>query len=609
MVHRPIRRILLVQLPIPPSDAERVEGNVPLAAAFLKLHARRQGFERDFEIDIFPPNLSDTLGDQGLLETILRHQPDAVGFTCFVWNVERSLWLAEKIKLARPEVKIVLGGPEITADNRWAAEHRTVDRAIFGEGEAAFVQLLASFRDGTDFVPVRCPLDNLDAVDSPYLEGLLEVAPGGTMFLETVRGCRFHCKYCYYAKSDRDLRFLSAERIEANVRYAVERGVGEIFLLDPTINQRPDFDDFLRRLARSNPDRKIEFSGELRAEGIDRHKAELLRAANFAELEIGLQSVEPTAQRLMNRPVNLDAWAAGVRALMAAGIRVRLDLILGLPGDTADSIRRGIDFLAQFRPEAEMQIFNLSILPGTAFRAEADKLRLKYQAKPPYYIFQTPTLDADQIFSLMEEAQSALGVEFDKPALPLIEQQAAGFIPALRLTSQAARSTGINPAARAQIIDLDDPNSKPPLPADFNLVATLHLRSADFSRVETRATQLVADTLRSNPHITLQIVLEPLGNSKRLRLELLEEIFAACYASTSYLDRFYSLQPGHLLGAKRLFVLLAIEERPKLGSEWIEAIAERAHFVWHENEPPITPLEEYESFLSTPPGKRIDGLA
>jgi hypothetical protein len=593
MADRPIRRILLVQLPIPPSGAESVVGNVPLAAAFLKLYARRQGFERDFEIDIFPPNQVDTLGDQGLLEAILQREPDAVGFTCFVWNVERSLWLAEQIKLARPDVKIVLGGPEITADNRWATEHRAVDRAIFGEGEAAFGQLLASFRDGTDFAPVRCPLENLDAVDSPYLEGIMDVAPGETMFLETVRGCRFRCKYCYYAKSDRDLRFLSADRIEANVRYAVERGAGEIFLLDPTINQRPDFDDFLRLLALANPERKLAFSGELRAEGIDRSKAELLRAANFTELEIGLQSVEPAAQRLMNRPVNLDAWASGVRALMATGIRVRLDLILGLPGDSADSIRRGIDFLSQFRPEAEMQIFNLSILPGTAFRAEADNLQLKYQAKPPYYVFQTPTLDADRIFSLMEEAQSALGVEFDKPALPTVEQRAEGF----------------NPSARLRYIDLDDPNSKPPLPTEYKLVTTLHLRSADFSLVENRATQLVAEALRSNPHITLQIVLEPLGDSKRLRFELLEEIFAACYASTSYLDRFYSLQPGHLLGAKRLFVLLAIEERSKLGPAWIEAIAGRAHILWHGNEPPKTPLAEYESFLSSPLGKRIDGPA
>ena len=533
-----------------------------------------------------------------------------VGFTCFVWNVERSLWLAERIKLARPDVKIVLGGPEITADNRWATEHRAVDRAIFGEGEAAFVQLLASFRDGTDFAPVRCPLENLDAVDSPYPEGILEVDPGGTMFLETVRGCRYRCKYCYYAKSDRDLRFLSAERIEANVRYAVERGAGEIFLLDPTINQRPDFDDFLRLLARANPERKLAFSGELRAEGIDRQEAELLRAANFAELEIGLQSVEPTAQRLMNRPVNLDAWAVGVRALMAAGIRVRLDLILGLPGDTADSIRRGIDFLSQFRPEAEMQIFNLSILPGTAFRSEADKLQLKYQAKPPYYVFQTPTLDADRIFSLMEEAQSALGVEFDKPALPTVEQRAEGFNPSVCCGTPICNSAeGLNPSARLRYIDLDDPKSEPPSPADYNLVTTLHLRSADFSRVENRATQLVAEALRSNPHITLQIVLEPLGDPKHLRFELLEEIFAACYASTSYLDRFYSLQPGHLFGAKRLFVLLEIEERSKIGPAWIEAIAGRAHLLWHGNEPPKTPLEEYESFLSSPLGKRIEGRA
>jgi radical SAM superfamily enzyme YgiQ (UPF0313 family) len=599
-----VRRILLVQLPIPPAGAQSIEGNVPLAAAFLKLHARRQGLEHDFEIDILPTDLANSLGDQGLLEAILQHEPDLVGFTCYLWNIERSLWLAERIKLARPEVKILLGGPEITADNRWVLENAAVDHAILGEGELAFSALLNELRENRSSAASglfgsaagyangcadrQNVLDPLDAVSSPYLEGILNAGENRMMLLETVRGCRFQCKYCYYSKRNHALRYLSYEQIEANLRHAIECGVGEVFLLDPTINQRADFTDFLRLLERCNAGRQLTFSGELRAEGIDAEAAKLLRAANFTELEIGLQSVEPRAHRLMGRPVNLEAWQRGVRCLMAEEIRVRLDLIIGLPGDTADSIRRGIDFLAQFRPAAEIQIFNLSILPGTEFRRDAVALRLKYQARPPYYVHQTAALDAEQMFSLMEESQKRLEIELDAPDVPFSPRRAP-----------TEGWSGERPGVRASdvTLDLDDPSVEMLPPSDVGLVTTLLLRSADFSQVESRAVEVVAEIHRTNPHITLQIVLAPHRQPEQLRTELMQKLLEACFRTTSYLDRFYSMHPGHLLGAKRVFVLLPLAERSIRRQDWIREIGQYANILWHGNGTSSDDWEEFEHFI------------
>ena len=120
-----IRRILLVQLPVPPPGAQTMEGNVPLAAAFLKLYARRQGIGTRFRDRHFSAETRQyarrSRTASGRFASV---GPTLVGFTCYVWNIERSLWLAEQIKRARPEVKILLGGPEITADNRWVLENR-----------------------------------------------------------------------------------------------------------------------------------------------------------------------------------------------------------------------------------------------------------------------------------------------------------------------------------------------------------------------------------------------------------------------------------------------------------------------------------------------------
>ena len=145
------------------------------------------------------------------------------------------------------------------------------------------------------------------------------------MLLETVRGCRFRCSYCYYPKSHDALAFSRPQQIVGLIcAMPRSRLVSEVVLLDPTLNQRPDFADFLRGLARGNPQRQLAFSGELRAEGIDAAPRPAVREANFHEVEIGLQSVEPRAWQLMGRPTNLAAFERGVNALLAEGIKVQV---------------------------------------------------------------------------------------------------------------------------------------------------------------------------------------------------------------------------------------------------------------------------------------------
>src|SRR6516165_11311499 len=84
------RRVLLIQLPIPQPGMQPAEGNVPLAAGYLKLFARLGGLDDDYEIEILPARLANTLSDCGLAAEILARQPWMVGWTCYLWNVERS---------------------------------------------------------------------------------------------------------------------------------------------------------------------------------------------------------------------------------------------------------------------------------------------------------------------------------------------------------------------------------------------------------------------------------------------------------------------------------------------------------------------------------------
>jgi radical SAM superfamily enzyme YgiQ (UPF0313 family) len=584
------RRIVLAQLPIPPLGPQPIRGNVPLAAAYLQLFARRQGLEDCYEFTIIPAEEANTLGDRALVQAIAGRNPWLAGFTCYVWNIERTLWICRELKRLRPDVKIVLGGPEITPDNGWVLESPNYDYAVVGEGEQTFAELLDYLRGSRRALPqlnfgiaglyvppaaaprfrpecnpaFREPMHDINQLGSPYLAGILDAADEQMLLLETTRGCVFKCKFCYYPKSYDQQYFLSFDLVRANLRHARARGAAEVFLLDPTLNQRKDFADLLRLIAAENPDQQFRCFGELRAEGITEATARLLRAANFTEVEVGLQSIDPDAMDLMDRKNNLRAFERGVRAMRADGITVKVDLIVGLPGDSVESVRRGMHYLREGALFDDVQVFNLAILPGTDFREEAPALRLKFQSRPPYYVLQTPTLARADLFQLMQEAEDIFGVEFDAQPAPVLDL--------------------IDPQAVARI-DLDQ-GDELECPAGLRRQAfTLWFRSRNFARHREAVASIIRRVLVDNPFATLQVILEPSADSgsaafvEEMAHSLLSGWLSVCLEQPTYLDRYYSMQPGGLNGAKRLVLLLPEEWEPHLPADWLEATREHAATV------------------------------
>ncbi len=593
------RTIVLVQLPIPQPGMSPARGNVPLAAGYLKMHAQNAGLSDAYQIDILPTPLANTLSDVGLVDAICCHDPWMVGFTCYLWNIDRTLYVAKLLKQRRPDLRIIVGGPEITADNAWVLERSELDFAAIGEGEQTFVDLLNDLRSrdwpsraidglwvstkngnrsgaGRFDLPLvtspstptfRQPLPSLDPISSPYLCGILDAADEQMLLLETIRGCIFKCKFCYYPKSYDALYFVSQKKIEANLAHARERGAKEVIILDPTLNQRREFDDFVKMLARNNPDGQFTYFGELRAEGITPETARLLRDANFTEVEIGLQSIDPLAMELMDRKNNMKAFERGVRAMMDAGISVKIDLIIGLPGDTPDSIRRGFEYVHGSGLYSDIQVFNLAILPGTAFRQEAQQLGLRFQPRPPYYVLETPTLQLDDFYELMAEAEDIFDAEFDAHGAPEL----------------IAPGRGANGLTRTVRVDLDDwPDGADPLPPaqERSQAITLWVRSSQWKPHRAKLAQWIERLLADNPHSTLQIALEPKSGVREITPAFLEALRRACFAETSYLDRFYSILPGRWAGAKRLVVLLPLSARDDVGERWGDQVAEFTTVAW-----------------------------
>jgi hypothetical protein len=211
----------------------------------------------------------------------------------------------------------------------------------------------------------------------------------------------------------------------------------------------------------------------------------------------------------------------------------------------------------------DVQVFNLAILPGTAFRQEAEELGLVHQPRPPYYARRTPTLSQEDLFNLMQEAQDIFEMDWDP-------------LPPPALTTHDGSQPDVGRTLHVDLDERSEPIGDRPCAQAF----TLWLRSADFGRTCDEAAACIRRVLSRNPFTTLQVVLEPTADARGVTPAVLHHLWSACQERPTYLDRYYALQPGCAVGAKRLVVLVPAEQQGHLGPDWEEAVSEQATVVW-----------------------------
>lgn len=398
-------KVLFIQLPIPQLNFGKRTGNIPLGAGCIK-QAADHVFDHD--ISIVSENISSYLGDAALIQYICSQEPDIIGFTIYVWNIERSKYLASEIK-KRLNVKIIFGGPEITPDNP-LIHGEMVDCVVFGEGELAFIQLMQDqqlWAKGHHSAPAG---SIFQTAKNPYVSGILSPEVEDMMAIETQRGCPYRCGYCNYNKALSKVTVVPDHLIVDSFRWATDHGISEVFLLDPSLNTRPNLQVLMKKFAEVNSERKTALLSEIRAESVSSEDAVLFAKAGVSEFEIGLQTIHPEALKLMNRPTDLKKFCLGIKNLQQVGIKTKIDLMIGLPGDTLEGFKSTVDFVADQQMHEDIQIFFLSVLPGTEFRKNSTKLGLRYDLRPPYQIFETPTFSQEEMREAFYYAEDVFDV-------------------------------------------------------------------------------------------------------------------------------------------------------------------------------------------------------
>jgi len=396
-------RVILCQL----NSADNTY-TIPLAAGYLKAVAHAAGLTKLLEIEILTRYLNNAAGDSAIVAYLVDRKPCLIGFSCYVWNIERTMHIIQRVKKLLPDTEIVCGGTEVSTGFRRIMESCAADVVVFGEGELVFIDLLRHVLSGSPrmeeirgiayrargllaVTQPRPQIPDINVIPSPYLLGFIDPCEYQALMIETYRGCMGRCSYCNWRRNFSGVRFFSAQRIKKEMQLAIKKQVS-VHPIDTIFNLPANILRLNKVLGAFTRKRSFEIVSEGRAEYINKKTIKGILRANLAYMTIGLQSVNQAALRNVNRWFNKKLFIRGIKLLKSHRIPLRIDVIIGLPGDNAKTIRETLRFVQRYNSEGDNYFDILNVPPETELARQAGKFKLKYSRTAPYYIRSTKDL-------------------------------------------------------------------------------------------------------------------------------------------------------------------------------------------------------------------------
>ena len=380
-----------------------------LALRYLKAYGEAHGQAYDIvEYTINMPVLH-------ILSDITEHDIDVLGFACYIWNIEMTLHVVDMVKAVRPDIKIVLGGPEVsfTADEL-LERCPNIDYIVQGEGEEAFHDLVTALQLGNDGLDPVIPgvrgrrdgsiLGSLEAVEVsdlssipfPYTEEDMEDLEHKIIYYESSRGCPFSCQYCLSGNKN-TVRFFPQERTLEELQWFIDHGVKQVKFVDRTFNCAPHHHRPLMEFMRDS-DTDMNFHLEMEPELMTEWETNILceTPPGRIQIEVGVQSTHKKTLDAINRYNDWPYIQKSIRPIIQAGrTHVHMDLIVGLPHEDFNRFGQSFNDLFSLQPHA-LQIGFLKLLKGSGVRRMNE---YKYVADPlaPYEVLSTHVLPYEDV--------------------------------------------------------------------------------------------------------------------------------------------------------------------------------------------------------------------
>jgi len=332
-----------------------------------------------------------------IAEVLLESAPRILGLGVYVWNAGPTLELVGILRRLRPDLIVVLGGPEVSYEWDRQPLIELADHVITGEADLAFPALCRDLLAGTAPRPpklIAAPVPDVAALAQPYDLYDDRDLEHRVVYVEASRGCPFTCEFCL-SSLDIPVRQFPLEPFLESMQRLHDRGLRRFKFVDRTFNlnlatSRRILGFFLERLS---PELFVHF--EMIPDRLPAELRELIARfpAGTLQFEVGIQTFDREVEARISRRQNHERLNDNFQWLRRhSGVHLHADLIAGLPGETLESFGRGFDRLIGLGPQ-EIQVGILKRLRGTPIIRHDAEWKMVYNPHPPYEVLSTRTMD------------------------------------------------------------------------------------------------------------------------------------------------------------------------------------------------------------------------
>ena len=333
------------------------------------------------------------------------HDTDILLCSCYVWNWEITKYLASEVKKINPNCTIIFGGaqiPDLAQD--FFKQHPYVDIIAHGEGEYILENILTAYLKDKDYSQVKGietkefrnqlqeRINELDNLPSPYLTNtvwdLVEKVDGIRWIVgwETNRGCPYACTFCDWGSATfTKVRKWEESRLFKEIEWFAENKIPYIDCCDANfgIFQERDFRiaEKLKEVAlKTNyPERVRPAWAKNSSEKIIPIAKQLQDGGILGAVTLAVQSLDPDTLKIIKRAnIKFDTFSELASTFRKNGIPTYTELIMGMPGETLQSFKDGLDSIAMTKVDTVF-IYNCTVLPNAPMNVP--EYREKYKIK------------------------------------------------------------------------------------------------------------------------------------------------------------------------------------------------------------------------------------
>jgi radical SAM superfamily enzyme YgiQ (UPF0313 family) len=336
-----------------------------------------------------------------IAEQLLARNPRIIGFGIYIWNVAPATEVIAAIKRIRPQIIVVLGGPEVSYETERQKIVELADYVITGEGDLKFAEVCAELlgRDETDPCPefpkiIPAELPDFSRLALPYDLYTEDDIAHRIIYVEASRGCPFTCEFCL-SSLDVPVRQVSLPVLLEHLQRLLDRGVKQFKFVDRTFNLNVNVSKAILEFFLARHQSGHFFHFEMIPDRLPEALREVIAAfpPGALQFEVGVQTFNEEVGGLIKRRQNYERLEENFRFLRGqTGVHIHADLIAGLPGETAEGFAAGFDRLVALGPQ-EIQVGILKRLRGTPIVRHDVEWRMVYNPHPPYEILQNKLID------------------------------------------------------------------------------------------------------------------------------------------------------------------------------------------------------------------------